>query len=246
MKVAGLFISSGVVVISKYAEGEIHYLRNLDIRSYFDGPLVVLTSRASASAAEIVAQALQDYGAALIVGDERTYGKGTIQYQTVTDSNAPCFFKVTVGRYYTVSGRSTQIDGVLADILVPTEYSAINIGERFLEFPLKSDRVASAYLDPLTDIDHRNRMWFQQNYIPNLQKKLSIWAQMVSRLKNNTEHRLSADKDFKLFLKAQEEVKAGRSFALTPTENWGAEDLQMKESVRILKDMICIKGRDCL
>ncbi len=241
VKVASLFISSGVVVISKYAKDEIHYLRNLDIHSYYSGPLIVLTSRASASAAEIVAQALQDYGTALVVGDERTYGKGTIQYQTVTDANAPSFFKVTVGRYYTVSGRSTQIDGVLADILVPTLYSAVNIGERYLEFPLKSDRVPSAYVDPLSDIDQRNRMWFQQNYIPNLQKKLSVWTQMSSRLKKNTAHRLSEDKNFKFFLKTCEEIKSGRAFKPTPSENWGMEDLQMAEGMRIIKDMICIK-----
>lgn len=241
VKVASLFISSGVVVISKYAKDEMHYLRNLDIRSYYNGPLIILTSKASASAAEIVAQALQDYGTALVVGDERTYGKGTIQYQTVTDSNAPCFFKVTVGRYYTVSGRSTQIDGVLGDIFVPTAYSAINIGERFLEFPLKSDRVPSAFVDPLTDIDQRNRMWFQQNYIPNLQKKLSVWTQMLSRLKKNTAHRISMNKDFKFFLKNHEDINSIRSFKPTPSENWGLEDLQMDEGIRIIKDMICLK-----
>ena len=102
--------------------------RSLDGRSYYNGPLVILTSRASASAAEIVAQALQDYGTGIVVGDDRTYGKGTIQYQTVTDTGAASFFKVTVGRYYTVSGRTTQIDGVKADLVVPTPYSALAIG----------------------------------------------------------------------------------------------------------------------
>ncbi|MES2122370.1 MAG: S41 family peptidase, partial [Chlamydiota bacterium] len=86
VKVAGLFISSGVIVVSKYSQGEVQYLRDLDGRCYYNGPLVILTSKASASAAEIVAQALQDYGTALVVGDDRTYGKGTIQYQTVTDT----------------------------------------------------------------------------------------------------------------------------------------------------------------
>ncbi|MFS8564464.1 MAG: S41 family peptidase [Rhabdochlamydiaceae bacterium] len=131
VKVTGLFITSGVVVISKYAKSEIQYMRSLDPRVYYSGPLVVLSSKLSASAAEIVAQALQDYGVAVIVGDERTYGKGTIQYQTVTDKSAASFFKVTVGRYYTVSGRSTQIAGVKADIIVPTAFAPYNIGERY-------------------------------------------------------------------------------------------------------------------
>ncbi len=241
VKVASLFLSSGVVVISKYAQGEMHYLRNLDIKSYYTGPLIVLTSRASASAAEIVAQALQDYGTAIVVGDERTYGKGTIQYQTVTDPEAVSFFKVTVGRYYTVSGRSTQIEGVLADLLLPTLYSAINIGERYLEFPLKNDRVPAAYVDPLSDIDQRNYPWFQKNYLPHLQKKLSVWTQTLPQLKENHEGRLASNQDYNNFLKAVEEVKAGKPVNLKGNENWGSEDLQMTEAIKILKDMIVIK-----
>lgn len=241
VKVAGLFITSGVVVISKYARNETQYLRDLDGRCYYNGPLVILTSRASASAAEIVAQALQDYGAALVVGDDRTYGKGTIQYQTVTDNAATSFFKVTVGRYYTVSGRTTQIDGVKADIVVPTSYSAMAIGERYLEFPLKSDRIPSAYSDPLTDVDPRNRLWFQQNYLPNLQKKLSVWTQMTDQLRINSSYRLEKNKDYTSFLKAIEQSKKGDFTGLTAENNWGVEDLQMLEAVNILKDMSQLK-----
>lgn len=241
VKVAGLFITSGVVVISKYAQGEIQYLRDLDGRSYYNGPLVILTSKASASAAEIVAQALQDYGTGIVVGDDRTYGKGTIQYQTVTDPAANSFFKVTVGRYYTVSGRSTQIDGVKADIIVPTAYFALNIGERYLEYPLKNDRVPSAYIDPLTDIDQRNRAWFQKNYLPNLQKKLSLWTQMLPELTANSAYRLKENKNYKSFLKALEQEKNGQPFVPTFQENWGFEDLQMAEAVNILKDMTMLK-----
>ncbi len=241
VKVAGLFVSSGVIVISKYAHGEMQYLRDLDGRSYYNGPLVILTSKGSASAAEIVAQALQDYGTGIIVGDERTYGKGTIQYQTVTDSGATSFFKVTVGRYYTVSGRSTQIEGVKADIIVPTAYSLLNIGERYLEFPLKNDQIPSAYNDPLMDVDPRNKPWFQKNYLPNLQKKLSVWTQMLPQLQGNSAYRLKQSKDYGFFLKVLEQDKGQLSFTPTAKENWGAEDLQMMEGVSILKDMAILK-----
>jgi carboxyl-terminal processing protease len=241
VKVVGLFISSGVVVISKYSQGETQYLRDLDVRSYYNGPLVILTSRASASAAEIVAQALQDYGTGIVVGDDRTYGKGTIQYQTVTDSSASSFFKVTVGRYYTVSGRTTQIDGVRADIVVPTLYSALAIGERYLEYPLKSDRIPSVYLDPLSDVDPRNKPWFQKNYLPNLQKKLSLWTQMLDQLRENSAYRLKQNKDYLTFLNAIERDKKGEIFIPTAQNNWGVDDLQMVEAINILKDMTILK-----
>ena len=98
IKVAGLFITDGVIVISKYSNGEEKIYRDVDSQVAYDGPLIVLTSKATASAAEIVSQALQDYGVALVVGDEHTYGKGTIQTQTVTDNQSSSYFKVTVGK----------------------------------------------------------------------------------------------------------------------------------------------------
>lgn len=234
VKVAGLFMTSGVVVISKYADGEVQYLRDIDGRVFYNGPLVILTSKASASAAEIVAQALQDYGIAVVAGDERTYGKGTIQLQTVTDPHAKAFFKVTIGKYYTVSGRSTQIEGVQSDIHVPTEYCIYNIGERYLEYPLPNDKVSPMYADPLADVDALNRRWYQKNYLPYLQKKESLWYQLLPVLKANSNHRIESDPNFKLFMQSIGDKTSHRS----SPRNWGVEDLQMIEAVHILKDMI--------
>ncbi len=208
VKVAGLFVSNGVIVISKYGKGEVHYLRNIVGRSFFNGPLVVLTSKMSASASEIVAQALQDYGVAIVVGDERTFGKGSIQYQTVTDEKADIFFKVTVGRYYTVSGKSTQIDGVIADIVVPTQYAPYNIGERYLEYPLSPDQVAAAYIDPLTDLDEKTRKLFQQRYLPYVQRVVPFWKKMLPALRKNSAYRMAHDPKFQTFLKKQDKMKA--------------------------------------
>lgn len=242
VKVSGLFVSQGVIVISKYSRGEIKYLRNLDGRLHYDGPLIILTSRASASAAEIVAQALQDYGTAIIVGDEQTYGKGSIQYQTVTDRDAKAYYKVTVGRYYTVSGRSTQIEGVKADIVVPTVFSSYKIGERYLEYPLESDQVTAAYVDPLTDIDYRSRAWFQKNYLPNLHKPQDKWQKLLPILQENSRQRLENDQNFATFVKAQEKVRgrSPRSFKRVSNPPWGNQDLQMNEAVNIMKDMVAL------
>lgn len=246
VRVAGLFVSNGVIVISKYGKGDVHYLRNIVGKNYFSGPLIVLTSKMSASASEIVAQALQDYGVALVVGDERTFGKGSIQYQTITDANADLFFKVTVGRYYTVSGRSTQIDGVLADIVVPTAYAPYKIGERYLEYPLPPDQVDSAYLDPLTDLDEKARQLFQKRYLPSLQRVVPFWKKALPVLRQNSADRIAADPEFQIFLEKLEKVRGRQSGTMVNAVDEqieiGMDDLQMRESVHILKDMIDLEA----
>lgn len=236
VKVAGLFMTSGVVVISKYAEGQMQYLRDLNGRMFYEGPLVLLTSKLSASATEIVAQALQDYGIALVIGDHRTYGKGTIQYQTVTDDRAKAYFKVTMGKYYTVSGRSTQIEGVKADIFVPTKYAPFNIGEKYLLYPLKNDQVPSAFFDTCVDVDPKNLSWFQKNYLPNLQKKLSCWTEMLPMLKKNSESRLQNNSDFLAFF----DLIQNRPQMINLEEST-LDDLQLQEAVFIAKDMALLR-----
>ena len=96
----------------------------------YDGPLVVLTSRFSASASEIVAGALQDYGRAVIVGDTSTFGKGTVQtiiplarvmqQEGLAPSDDPGALKVTISKFYRPSGKSTQLEGVKSDIVLPS------------------------------------------------------------------------------------------------------------------------------
>lgn len=201
VKVAGLFISNGIIVISKYSNGDEKFYRDMDSSLAYDGPLIVLTSKATASAAEIVAQALQDYGVAVVVGDEHTYGKGTIQSQTVTDNHGGSFFKVTVGKYYTVSGKTPQITGVKSDIIVPSQYNQENIGEEFLEYPLHPDVIQSAFDDKLKDIDPSLKPWYLRYYTPSMQHKKDNWDAMLPVLKKNSEYRLAHNKNFQMFLK---------------------------------------------
>jgi len=245
-KVAGLFISNGVVVISKYGKGDVHYLRSVAGKQFFNGPVVVLTSKMSASAAEIVAQALQDYGVGIVIGDERTFGKGSIQFQTVTDANAELFFKITVGRYYTVSGRSTQIDGVIADIVVPTKYAPYNIGERFLEYPLSPDTVDPAYVDPLTDLDDKTQKIFEKRYLPFLQRVVPYWKRILPQLRKNSAARIAKNPDYQSFLRRIEKIKSRQNELPANTIDeqvkMGAEDLPMNEAVNVLKDMLLIEA----
>ena len=105
---------------------------------FYDGPLIVLTSRFSASASEIVAGALQDYGRALIVGDKATFGKGTVQPGAIPGQHhAPCgqwaydpgSIKVTIKKFYRAGGSSTQSNGVASDIVLPSVLNYMDVRE---------------------------------------------------------------------------------------------------------------------
>lgn len=249
VKVAGLFITNGVVVISKYFNGEEHIYRDMDGKATYNGPLVILTSKATASAAEIVAQALQDYGVAIVVGDEHTYGKGTIQSQTITDNEGSSYFKVTVGKYYTVSGKTPQIQGVQADIVVPSQFNHEHIGEEYLDYSLKPDKIKAEYKDDLKDIDPSLRPWYLRYYMPTLQHRVDIWENMVPILKKNSEYRILHNKNYQVFLKLikgekiddPEDVEEVEAIA-NNHKNYGADDLQMNEAVNIIKDMIYLQA----
>ena len=236
VRVSGLFISSGVVVISKYSDGSMKYYRAVDGKRFYDGPLVVLVSKGSASATEIVAQALQDYGVGVVVGDNQTYGKGTIQHQTVTSQKSNSFFKVTIGRYYTVSGKSTQIEGVKADIVVPTALNYEKFGEGFLDFPLAADRVTPAFVDTLADLDPYAKRWFSKYYLPTVQEKVEDWTSMLVQLRENSYKRVLNNKNYQFFLKKIKKEKSEEK------GDFGSNDLQLEESVQIVRDMIFLKG----
>lgn len=241
VKVAGLFISNGVVVISKYNDGQEHFYRHLDSDSAYSGPLIILTSRYTASAAEIVAQSLQDYGVALIVGDEHTYGKGTIQAQTVTDKDSSTYFKVTVGKYYTVSGKSPQIKGVRADIVVPGPYSQLPIGESYLNKHLETDSVPPAFDDTLSDIDPFVKNWYMRYYMPTLQHPTNQWKELVPELKKKSEQRLQQNREYQSFLERllhpnAQGGSAGGQIDVKPSPEFKV-DFQLNEAMAILKDM---------
>ncbi len=220
VKVAGLFITNGVIVVSKYHDGKVNYYRDVDGKTYFDGPLVVLISRFTASAAEIVAQALQDYGVAVIVGDDRSYGKGSIQSQTVTGDQNSSYFKVTVGKYYTVSGKTPQMKGVLADVVVPGEYVTLNMGEQYLDDPLQADSIEPTFVDKLADIQPEAKPWYFRYYLPTLQSRKTSWQQMIPELKQKSTQRIGRVNGYGL-----------------------ASDKQMDEAVSIIKDMIQLHSK---
>ena len=156
VKIAGLFIKSGPVVQIKSSDNKAEILYDYDAEVYYNGPIVVLINRFSASASEILAAALQDYHRALVVGSDHSYGKGTVQTLLNMDSELPLLglnlaqykplgaLKVTTQKFYRVTGESTQNKGVVSDIALPDAFSASEIGERYDENALPWDTIEPA------------------------------------------------------------------------------------------------------
>ncbi len=150
----GLFIPFGPVVQTRDFGGRVEVGIDHDRKVAWDGPLVVLTSRFSASASEILAGAMQDYGRAVIAGDSSTFGKGTVQtivplsrvmaQKGMVPGSDPGALKVTVSKFYRPSGRSTQLEGVKADIVIPSLTDLPEIGESDLGNPLPWDTIKPA------------------------------------------------------------------------------------------------------
>lgn len=184
VKVTGLFIRTGPVVQVRESEGKVRVLADNDPDVIYSGPVIVLVNTLSASASEIFAAAMQDYGRAVIVGSSHTHGKGTVQSmidlnRNMSFTNADKYkplgaLKVTTQKFYRVTGESNQYKGVIPDIILPDRFDSLKTGERYLEYALPPDKIQST------------------SYI--------IWGTQVqtdlSRLRTNSRERVSASKDF--------------------------------------------------
>jgi carboxyl-terminal processing protease len=169
-KLAGLFIKKGPVVQTKDPSGDVSTDPSHRGPIFYDGPLVILTSRFSASASEILAGALQDYDRALIVGDHSTFGKGTVQtkqsLQPYLDNYLqrqhldfdpnydPGSLKITIKKFYRATGGSTQIKGVVSDIELPSiwNYDTNEIGESALPNAFPYDEVTPDDFEPVNKV----------------------------------------------------------------------------------------------
>jgi len=161
VSIAGLFIPKGPVVQVRNGDGSIKTLSDTDGDIAYDGPLVVLVNRFSASASEILAGALQDYRRAVIVGSDHTHGKGTVQVVLDLDRHLPFrnmqkyqplgAMMVTIQKFYRISGESTQYRGVVPDIILPDLQQHLETGERFLEHSLPWDTVEKTSFTPWKD-----------------------------------------------------------------------------------------------
>tara|TARA_B100000795_G_scaffold23543_1_gene15774 strand:- start:253 stop:2337 length:2085 start_codon:yes stop_codon:yes gene_type:complete len=160
-QLTGLFIETGTTVQVRYADGVIQKQMDRNPLLAYNGPMVVLINRYSASASEIFAAAMQDYKRALIVGSQ-TYGKGTVQ--TFGDLSSGQI-KFTQAKFYRVSGASTQHKGVVPDVVLPSLDDPTKVGESTQDHALKWDQVKA--------IDHKTYFAFE-HIIPRLQAQQDL------------------------------------------------------------------------
>ena len=195
----GLFIPKGPVVqVQNYAK-EKKILEDEDPSTIYDGPLVVLVSQLSASAAEITAAALQDYQRAVIVGDQSTHGKGTVQ--TLMELNRfkgtpeqSGMLKYTIQKFYRIAGGTTQKHGVTPDIILPSIYDYMELGEANLPRSLEPDSIDPASFEKV-------------NHVPSNLPELSKISQ----------ERIAMDKDFQYVLddiERYKEIKQRKTISL--------------------------------
>lgn len=148
INVAGQFITAGPIVQVKATGRPPKIHRDDDGTTKYDGPLILLTNRQSASASEIVAGAVQDYQRGIIVGDSHTFGKGTVQSLSEISKEIGAA-KITISKFYRPSGSSTQLQGVEADIVLPSIANELEMGEKFYDYALEWERIKKTKYTPL-------------------------------------------------------------------------------------------------
>lgn len=205
VKMSGFFIERGPVVQVKSRDYEPEVLMDVDPQVQYDGPLVVMVNNFSASASEILAAALQDYGRAVIVGSNSTFGKGTVQRFIDLDRTLRGFenvkplgqVKLTTQKFYRIDGGSTQLRGVTPDIILPDNYAFIQTGEKEEEYPMPWTEIAAVdynqnvlNMTHLEQIEARSKARVAKNEVFG---KIQNNAARMQKLRNLTSYPLDLE-----------------------------------------------------
>ena len=223
INLTGLFIDEGPVVQVKDAMGNVQHYDDPEAGTSWNGPLIVLASKFSASASEIFAGAIQDYHRGLLVGDRTTHGKGTVQTllnvgrQLFRVSNAPKLgaLKITMQQFYRPSGDSTQERGVVSDIELPSITTHLDVGESDLDWPVAFDQVDAIPFKKLQQVD----------------------PTMIGQIQNRSKQRQQSSDDFQKAVKRiakYQEQKERKSISLK-------EDVFMAERADLEKEEDALK-----
>ena len=198
----GLFIEEGPIVQVKPKRGKPYVLEDEDSSVQYDGPLIIMVNEYSVSASEILAAAMQDYKRALIVGSPSTFGKGTVQrfYSLDQVRGADEFkplgdVKMTIQKFFRINGTSTQLKGVVPDIILPDNYQFIKRGEKDYDYPLEWNEIES--------VDHTQNAYVISNH---------------DELRMKSEKRVQKDSTFQLILENAHRLKESQEQRTYPLD----------------------------
>ncbi|MBW2272585.1 MAG: carboxy terminal-processing peptidase [Deltaproteobacteria bacterium] len=197
IEIAGFFIREGGVVAVKDTFGKIQILRDPDANIIYDGPLVVLTSRVSASASEIVAGAMKDYNRAILVGDDHTFGKGTVQSMVPLPTGLGAL-KVTTAVFFRPGGDSTQHSGVASDVQLPSVFNTDDFGEAYQTYSLEPQAI-TPFLDGSANVN--------QSRIDDSVAFEVVTPKTVARLSELSAQRVAENEEFAEIQRKLEETK---------------------------------------
>lgn len=254
VEMSGYFIDQGVMVQVKSGK-RVSVLTDPNKGVLFDKPMVVLVNKLSASASEILAAALQDYGRAVIVGDSKTHGKGTVQSLLPLDRRNDDMgaLKVTTAGFYRVDGRSTQLKGVSPDVVIRTPTDVMELGEEYLPNVLPWSWVNPVKgFPPYGDLREVNEQLVENSKLRlEEHEKFQYYQNKVDRLSERVQRReVSLNFDERLEqLKKDRELDKLQDKGLELADNMDEEDEDEDENVSEIqpeKDMILREGLEIL
>lgn len=257
VELAGLFIPTGPVVQVRDSSGKIDRKEDTNPAVTFAGPLMVMVDKLSASASEIVAAALQDYGRAIIVGDASTHGKGTVQ-SVINLANVralshatsrmpdpePGSLKITISKFYRINGSSTQVKGVTSDICFASFLDQLDLGEEKLPHVLPWDQIepleyeaanqTAKALPALLEASQQRR---QENPLfREYQKDMDFYAnfradkQLPLELNERRQHQEDEEKTVRMFRKFQAQRKNARKRNAVRIDDGDNEDIDVADA----------------
>ncbi len=253
VKIAGLFFQTGNVVkqSSRDESRGASTLRDVDPTVDWNGPLVVLTSRISASASEIVAGTLKDYQRAVVVGNDHTFGKGSVQ-TVMPIPNDMGALKVTIGMFFTPGGFSTQHKGVESDVFIPGAYEIDEVGEKSLDYSLPPKKIES-FVSNEAYVKSGQQEWtmITGDQIKALQSKSKERVDKSEEFKKIVDERTKAQVKGKIIKlsdvtkdkEKQEKEKKQKSLSKTEKEKEYLKRADIQEATDVLLDLISIQKK---
>lgn len=252
VNMSGLFIPKGPVVQVKDKENHVNILADPDPGITYTGPLLVMINQLSASSSEILAGALQDYHRALIVGSAHSYGKGTVQAMVNLDQfvsekrekyDSYGALTITIRKFYRITGKAIQWKGVTPDIILPSRYDSLEIGERYLDYSLEWDTIAAASYkkwDPKSPTSptlvEKSRDRIQNN--PGFEQ-IKEYAKRIKQMRDQTHYSLQLDEVMKRrdLLKKEREKLENAQIQLTHIQLSPSAD-QEKTQPQRMKEIV--------